>query len=61
MQKPITVVNRTPLKFVLVTMDTHLLSASEKAHYALQREMPNLEFKIHAGMVSHVHCGKYRQ
>jgi magnesium chelatase subunit H len=48
MQKPITVVNRTPLKFVLVTMDTHLLSASEKAHYALQREMPNLEFKIHA-------------
>jgi len=48
MQKPITVVNRTPLKFVLVTMDTHLMSASEKANYALKRELPNLDFKIHA-------------
>lgn len=48
MQKPITVVNKTPLRFVLVTMDTHLVSAGEKAHFALQREMPNLEFKIHA-------------
>jgi len=48
MQKPITVVNKTPLKFVLVTMDTHLLSASEKASFALKREMPNLDFKIHA-------------
>jgi len=48
MQKHITVVNKTPLKFVLVTMDTHLMSASEKANYALKRELPNLEFKIHA-------------
>lgn len=48
MQKPITVVNKTPLRFVLVTMDTHLVSAGEKAYFALQREMPNLEFKIHA-------------
>ena len=29
-------------------MDTHLMSASQKANYALLREMPNLEFKIHA-------------
>jgi magnesium chelatase subunit H len=48
MQKLITVVNKTPLKFVLITMDTHLVSASEKANFALQREMPNLDFKIHA-------------
>jgi len=48
MQKPITVVNKTPLKFVLITMDTHLMSASQKANFALKREMPNLEFKIHA-------------
>ena len=48
MQKPITVVNKTSLKFVLVTMDTHLISASEKANFALKREMPNLDFKIHA-------------
>ncbi len=48
MQKPITVVNKTSLKFVLVTMDTHLMSASEKANFALKREMPNLDFKIHA-------------
>ena len=48
MQKPITVVNKTPLKFVLVTMDTHLMSASQKANFALMREMPNLDFKIYA-------------
>jgi magnesium chelatase subunit H len=48
MQKPITVVNKTPLKFVLITMDTHLMSASEKANFALRRELPNLDFKIHA-------------
>ena len=48
MQKPISVVNKTPLKFVLITMDTHLMSASQKANFALKREMPNLDFKIHA-------------
>jgi magnesium chelatase subunit H len=39
---------RTPLRFVLVTMDTHLASACERARVALARELPGLVMTQHA-------------
>ncbi|MBX3634209.1 MAG: magnesium chelatase subunit H [Rubrivivax sp.] len=38
----------TPLRFVIVTMDTHLASATERARAALRREMPGLVLTLHA-------------
>ncbi|MCW5612976.1 MAG: magnesium chelatase subunit H [Rubrivivax sp.] len=38
----------TPLRFVVVTMDTHLASATERARAALKREMPGLVLTLHA-------------
>lgn len=37
-----------PLRVVVVTMDTHLASATERARAALVREMPGLKFSMHA-------------
>jgi magnesium chelatase subunit H len=37
-----------PLRFVLVTMDSHIASAAERAAHALARELPGLRFAVHA-------------
>lgn len=42
-------VDRLPsMKIVIVTMDTHLTSATERARYALKKKLPSLELTIHA-------------
>ncbi len=38
----------TPLRFVVVTMDTHLASAAMRAAGALARELPGLRLELHA-------------
>ena len=38
----------TPIRVVLVTMDTHLSSATDRACKILMREMPGLELSLHA-------------
>ncbi len=48
MQKPTTVSKNIPIKFVIVTMDTHLVSATERAYQQLLKDLPGLELKIHA-------------
>ena len=40
--------NHTPIRVVIVTMDTHLVSATERARFALQKKMPGLALTIHA-------------
>jgi magnesium chelatase subunit H len=37
-----------PLRVVLVTMDSHLASAAERAHRQLARELPGLTLTVHA-------------
>ena len=39
---------RVPMKVVIVTMDTHLSSAAERAMAALRRDLPGLSLKVHA-------------
>ncbi len=39
---------REPLRIVLVTMDSHVASAAERAHAQLRRQMPGLQFAVHA-------------
>ncbi|MCY7316676.1 MAG: magnesium chelatase subunit H [Rubrivivax sp.] len=38
----------TPLRFVLITMDSHLASAAERARAGLVRQMPGLQLSLHA-------------
>ncbi len=38
----------TPIRVVIVTMDTHLASATDRARAALQRDMPGLHLSLHA-------------
>jgi magnesium chelatase subunit H len=38
----------TPLRLVIVTMDTHLASATERARQVLARELPGLSIHLHA-------------
>ena len=38
----------TPVRVVVVTMDSHLSSAAARAEAELRREMPGLELKVHA-------------
>ena len=38
----------TPLRFVLITMDSHLASAAERARAVLVRQMPGLQLSLHA-------------
>jgi len=38
----------TPVKVVIVTMDTHLSSTAARAHSALARDLPGLSLKVHA-------------
>jgi magnesium chelatase subunit H len=37
-----------PMRVVLVTMDSHLASAAERAHRTLGKHMPGLRFTVHA-------------
>ncbi len=39
---------RTPVRVAVVTMDTHLASAADRAMAALHRELPGLELSLHA-------------
>jgi magnesium chelatase subunit H len=39
---------RVPVRVVLVTMDSHLASAAERAHRTLSRELPGLTLAVHA-------------
>lgn len=47
-QKRTSVVDRTVIRVAIVTMDTHLASATERARAALVRELPGLDLSIHA-------------
>jgi magnesium chelatase subunit H len=38
----------TPLRLVIVSMDTHLASAAARARKVLSREMPGLTLSLHA-------------
>ena len=40
--------NTTPIKVVIVTMDTHLASAVSRAQHSLAREFPGLSVHLHA-------------
>jgi magnesium chelatase subunit H len=48
MPKPISDADRTPVNVVIVTMDTHLASAFDRARAALSREIPALSLRVHA-------------
>jgi magnesium chelatase subunit H len=47
-QKRISDVELTPIRLVIVTMDTHLASAVARAQRVLAHEMPNLSVTLHA-------------
>ena len=38
----------TPVRVVIVTMDTHLASATERARARLVRDLPGLDLTMHA-------------
>ncbi len=38
----------TPVNVVIVTMDTHLASATERARATLERQMPGMSLRVHA-------------
>jgi len=48
MPKLISEADATPVRVVIVTMDTHLASATERARRMLQRELPGLSIVLHA-------------
>ncbi|WP_316172519.1 MULTISPECIES: magnesium chelatase subunit H [unclassified Bradyrhizobium] len=48
MPKRISVADVTPIRVVIVTMDSHLASAAVRARTALQAELPGLDLKVHA-------------
>ncbi len=48
MLKPTTAANRAPINVVIVTMDTHLASAIDRAKQTLRREIPELNLTLHA-------------
>lgn len=48
MPKRITPVLETPVRVVIVTMDSHLSGAAARASKALQREFPGLHLAVHA-------------
>ena len=39
---------KIPMRVSIITMDTHLTSATERARYALKKKLPSLELSIHA-------------
>lgn len=48
MPKRISAADRTPIRVVIVTMDSHLASAASRARASLSRELPGLDLAIHA-------------
>jgi magnesium chelatase subunit H len=48
MRKPTSAVNRTPIRVVVVTMDSHLGGALARAESALKKDLPNLTVVMHA-------------
>ena len=48
MQKPTSPVSATPIRVVVVTMDSHLSGAMASAVTTLQRDLPNLQLVVHA-------------
>jgi magnesium chelatase subunit H len=48
MPKRISAADPTPVRVVVVTMDTHLASAAVRAHARLVRELPGLSLRVHA-------------
>ena len=48
MRKPTTAVDSTPVRVVVVTMDSHLGGALSRAETALRRDLPNLKLVMHA-------------
>jgi len=48
MLKRISAADPTPVKVVIVTLDNHLSSATERASQALKRELPGLSLSLHA-------------
>ena len=48
MRKPTTAVDRTPIRVVVVTMDSHLGGALTRAEGVLRRQLPKLEVTMHA-------------
>nr|WP_294553089.1 magnesium chelatase subunit H [uncultured Rhodopila sp.] len=48
MRKPTSVANSTPVRVVVVTMDSHLGGAMARAADALRRELPGLQLAMHA-------------
>ncbi len=40
--------NLTPIRVVVVSMDTHLASSAQRAHASLLREIPGLQLSMHA-------------
>ena len=48
MPKRISAADRTPIRVVIVTMDSHLASAAARARATLCAELPGLDLSIHA-------------
>ena len=48
MRKPTSAADRTPIRIVVVTMDSHLGGALARAEAVVRRELPNLEVTMHA-------------
>src|SRR5208283_958549 len=48
MPKPITAAETPRLRFVIVTLDNHLASATDRARKSLQRDIPELDLSFHA-------------
>jgi magnesium chelatase subunit H len=48
MPKPISAAEPVPVRFVIVTLDHHLTSATERARRRLVKDIPGLELSLHA-------------
>ena len=48
MPRPISAADATPVRVVIVTMDTHLASATDRARKMLASELPGLTIVLHA-------------
>ncbi|MDX2288135.1 MAG: magnesium chelatase subunit H [Hyphomicrobiaceae bacterium] len=48
MRKPTSAADRAPVRVVIVTLDSHLASAAERARETLQAEIPGLTIALHA-------------
>ena len=48
MPKPTSAADPTPVRVVIVTMDSHLAGAMERASHALKRRLPGLSLRMHA-------------